>query len=60
MKTKFKKGDTVRAVNGTKTFEVVSDVPEDATAVELRTTVLQNGTLVWVKTYAPIDAVIKI
>lgn len=60
MKTKFRKGDTVRAVNGTKTFEVVSDTTEDAISVELRTTVLKNGTLVWVKTDAPIDAVIKI
>jgi len=60
VKTKFRKGDTVQVVGGTKTFEVVSDTPEEANSVELMTKVLQNGTLVWVKTHAPIDAVIKI
>lgn len=60
VKTKFRKGDTVQVVGGTKTFEVASDTPEEANSVELMTKVLQNGTLVWVKTHAPIDAVMKI
>ena len=57
---KFRKGDTVQAVNGTRTFEVVSDTTDESTLVELVTLVPQSGTMVWVKTRAPLDAVIKI
>lgn len=60
MTIKFKKGDTVRAVGGTKTFEVVSDTPEEANSVELMTLVPRDGTMVWVKTHAPVNAVMKI
>jgi len=57
---KFKKGDRVRVVDGTKTFEVLSDTTDESSLVELMTQVLENGTMVWVKTRAPIDAVVKV
>jgi len=63
--SKFKKGDKVQAVglacsHGARTFEVVSDTTDESTLVELMTLVPQNGTMVWVRTRAPLDAVIKI
>jgi len=62
---KFRKGDKVQAValacsDGAQTFEVVSDTTDESTVVELMTLVPKGGTMVWVRTLAPLDAVIKI